>query len=198
MKKRIKIVIWSGGMDSTLLVYELAKKGYNVWAYSFSNGAISRRKEKKEAQARKKFLRFAKSENLTIHHRRIKTKANVGISSIGYSYQGVSLCSVMPYFTNRRDVVFGFVKKDCFWQCSSDFTRAFYSMARVFEYKSIKLSFPWKNFNKMQLGKRFIKSGIPMDCIWVCEKPKKRGNGFIKCGKCLPCRRNPLKKKSYK
>ena len=191
--KKIKIVIWSGGMDSTLLIYDFAKRGYNVWAYSFENIVFNQRKMENESQARKRFLQFAKSEGLIIHHRHIKVRSEVGIGSKGYAFPGISLCTVMPYFVNRCDVVFGFVRGDCFWRCSKDFIRAFYSMSRVFEYKNIRLLFPWKGFNKKQLGRRFIKSGIPEDCIWVCEMPEKRGDDFVKCGKCLPCRRNPLK-----
>lgn len=179
-------------MDSTLLVYELAKKGYNVWAYSFDNNAINQRKVKKENEARKRFLRFAKLEKLNIYHRHIKIKSEIGIASTGYVFQGIILCAVMPYLKENCDIVFGFVRKDCFWKCCKDFTSAFYAMARIFEYKNIKLLFPWKNFTKKQLVQRFMKSGIPIECIWVCENPKRRKTDFIKCGKCLPCKRNYL------
>lgn len=191
---RIKIVIWSGGMDSTLLLYELVCKGYNVWAYSFEHNLMNQAKMEKEDQARKNFLRFLKNKNLTVHHRHIKVKSGVGTTSYGYIFQGTSLCIVMPYFLNNCDIFFGFLKKDCFWECSKDFIGAFYSLSRIFQYQNIKLSFPWKNFNKKQLSQRFIKSGIPKECVWTCEYPKKRKNDWIRCGKCTSCRRDYLNK----
>jgi len=63
-KKCKKLIVWSGGLDSTLLLHTLAKESSKenpVEAFSFDVYFVEKLKTVKEKEARENYLKFAKT-----------------------------------------------------------------------------------------------------------------------------------------
>lgn len=188
-KIRKKLVVWSGGMDSTLLLHQQAKENESedpVEAFSFKVGFLDENKTRKEEQCRRNYLGFAQKQKLKIVHNIININS-VQISEGGFPQQKSWFSFILPYIPDNCDVYFGYIQGDCIWLAVSDFYKIFDEFKYVGGCENSKLYFPFAFKEKWKILKESREAGIPENCFWTCEFPKKRGRGLVPCGKCHPC-----------
>lgn len=195
-----KLVVWSGGMDSTLLLHTQAKgssKENPIEAFSFEPDFIDENKLVKERQARKNYLQYAKSQGFHISDHIITLKADIN-PGYGWSQQKSWFTFILPYVPNDCDVYFGYVQGDCVWLAVSHFYKIFGKYKYLGSFQNSKLHFPFAFKEKWEVLKDYQEEGIPKNCSWTCEHPIKRDKEIIPCGKCHPCITLKMAKKELK
>jgi len=182
-----EVVIWSGGCDSTKILYDLARNSSAnkpVLAISVEHSRTDDLKRKKEEEARKKILKWMKEEGYHIEHETIKVTPDL-MTPTGFNEPSCWVCSVVPYLPSFCNVHFGYIFEDSFWHLKGEFTDTFHSITslRINKY-DIKLFFDLEWTHKKEIIKELKEIGL-FKLIWTCERPKKNGN---MCGKCIPCK----------
>jgi len=192
MSDRKNLVVWSGGMDSTLVLNNLAKKSTSdnpVLAVSFDVSMIHTLKLQQEKLARKEYLRYAKAKNYHIESSVIRiSTTNLGIQSLGWPQQLAWFCFLLPYIPNECDVHYGYIQGDCCWLAVNEF----YNMFKHFQYigsrKETSLNFPLSFKTKREVLQEYKASGLLLRYSWTCEHPIQKGTDKVKpCGRCVPC-----------
>lgn len=184
----IHVVVWSGGMDSTLVLDQVCSANPNkcIWAYTINWDMLSDLKVKKEKEARRNYLSYAKRKGYNIAHRTILVTANMGAPDLGLAQCLAWFSYVIPYLPKKSRLYLGYHSTDNFWKKVnkvSDYVEA----AAAIGGRRITLVYPLQFMGKCEILEEFKSRRIPMSCFWTCEKPKRRGKKIVSCGKCTPC-----------
>ena len=195
------VVVLSGGMDSTTLLYALLEKKHKVKAISFDYG-----------QKHKKELRVAKEtcKMLGVEHQVVKLNTFKGLlkSALtdkkheipeGHYADDVMKQTVVP---NRnmimlsiaigyaislgyRNVAYAAHAGDhaVYPDCRPAFVEAIGKLAEVVDYKPITILTPYLDITKTEVLKKGIDLDVDYSHTWSCYKGKKKACG--KCGTCV-------------
>ena len=213
VKNKKAVVILSGGMDSTTLLYKMIHDGFQCQAVSFDYG-----------QRHKKELEFAKAicEKLSVGHR------IVDVSSINQLLQGSALTSdiavpeghyaeptmkqtVVP---NRNmimislavgyavsleagTVAFGAHAGDhaIYPDCRKEFVKALNKSTMIANYQPVRVIAPFLNLDKGDIAIIGKELGVDFSNTWTCYKGEDKPCG--KCGACVE-RAEAMKKAGVK
>jgi len=184
-----KLVVWSGGLDSTLLLHNLAKNSSEKWpiqTFSFIPDFIDQLKLEKEQEVRKNYLRYAESLGYHIKPHTIKISSST-YPTDGWSQQKSWFSFILPYIPDNCEVNFGYVMGDCVWLAVSNFYKIFQEFKYLGSFENSNLKFPFAFEEKWEVWQKFLEAEIPLDCFWTCEKPRRIRKKIVPCGKCEPC-----------
>ena len=197
------IIILSGGIDSTTLLYDIINQGLDVYAVSFNYG-----------QKHSKELDFAAQtcKKLHVPHKIIDissiTAAGIfGDSSLtsdieipeGHYEEDVMKSTVVPnrnmimlslalaYGISIRSekIYYGAHAGDhaIYPDCRPSFVQKMQEVARVSHYYPIEIEVPYLNINKIDIVKRGTELNVDYSLTWTCYKGKEKACG--KCGSCV-------------
>lgn len=187
-------VMWSGGTDSTLLLYELimAYGAENVFAISYDYPWLLENKKLSEKSHRDLFkskLECMKYMNGNkINHTEIKISHSTITGKHLYASPGGLpqavgwLLSIPIYIPNDSYIYLGSIKDDDLTLHMGDYHKMFESMSNVL-FRNIILREPYLYFDKYQILDKLFQYGL-YDTTWACEMPQEIN---IPCGKCQPC-----------
>ena len=195
---RKSVIILSGGMDSTTVLYDIVEKGFKVEALSFDYG-----------QNHKKELEFAKYHcaHLGIPHKIINLDFSCFKSSLlsgsedipeGHYEDETMKSTVVPF---RNGIMLSYaigyaenIKAHCvligshagdhaiYPDCRESFTKAMSKAAREGTYNGIEIISPFNKLMKWDIVKKGNELNIPYAMTWSCYK-----GGDKHCGKCGTC-----------
>ena len=195
------IIILSGGMDSTTLLYKLLKEGKEVEALSFDYG-----------QRHKKELDFAKitCEKLGVPHKRVNLSflkellynsaltGDIDIPEGHYEDESMKL-TVVPnrnmimasiaigyaVNVNADEVALGVHAGDhaIYPDCRPEFVFALRKIAEIANFKPIEIYAPFLFIDKADIAILGKELGVDYSNTWTCYKGQ-----AIPCGKCGACR----------
>ena len=190
------IVVYSGGCDSTILLYDLAKlygtKKDPIIALSYNHYAPCDIKIKVEKATRKRFKKYCRENKIYINFIEIDSKMsnNRGCFPKGFKsdYQGICqpylwLGGLGTLLMGNYNIYFGYIKSDDFWKFKTEFIEAFKALQKIIVTES-KLFFPLMEDSKESIILELKKQGI-YEYTWHCETPTKSHEA---CGSCTPCR----------
>jgi len=194
------ILIYSGGMDSTTLLYHLIDKGYDVHALSFYYG----QRHKKELSCARDICNLLQIDHDVIN-----------ISDIGKYLKGSSLTDNIPtphghyasenmkvtVVPNRNAIMISiaygiaYSEKAClvatavhagdhfiYHDCRSDFIKSIEKSLQLATDSKISIYAPFLNLSKNEIVKEGKKLHVPYEKTWTCYE-----GGDIHCGKCGAC-----------
>lgn len=195
------VVIYSGGLDSTVLLYELRHQGHDLRALSIDYGQRHRRELASAA---------AICANLGIEHRvadlRSITPLLAGSSLTspemtvpeGHYAEENMKATVVP---NRNMIMLSVaagwaisLKADgvgyaahsgdhaIYPDCRSEFADAVDKAIQLADWHSVKLMRPFVGMSKADVAKRGAQLGVPFAQTWSCYK-----GGTTHCGVCGTC-----------
>ena len=193
-RNRFHYVIWSGGLDSTMLLHELAKQSSEdreVYAISISHTHINKDKEKMESKARSTYMKFAKRKGYHLTHFHIDIDSEAHMYNSGANQACIWLFHALPYIWNYSTVHFGYVSGDEFWHHRNHFVSMFKDLISLRGEMDVCYSFDYEWTKKYQLLDK-AKNQLPDGAFWYCEFPKKKGRRFVPCGKCGCCKRHAM------
>lgn len=185
-----KVVIWSGGLDSTVLLTEIAKKYSTnktpVYAISIISDAIDKFKTEKESEARNRYLEWATKNNLYIKYNEIHVSCKMQPHARGWTQAMLWLCYAYPFIQDNSDVYFGYILGDRVWLAVNSILNIVKELNYI-NHKKVKFQYPFAYVKKWEILDKFLKYKIPTKCVWTCELPIKNKNKIVSCKKCEPC-----------
>lgn len=195
------VIIYSGGLDSTVLLHNLAKENSVVEAVSIDYG-----------QRHSKELAFAKKncENLGINFNLVDlsnlnplfgksalTDVSVDVPEAQYASENIAI-TVVP---NRNMIMLAVASARAmalnadavsyaahsgdhalYPDCTNEFADAMAKAIRLADYAKIELLRPFIEINKAQIVKLGADLGVDFSNTWSCYKGGKKH-----CGKCATC-----------
>lgn len=182
-------VVWSGGLDSTLVLHELIKqKAEDVSTISFVSDTFGSRKQELEKHARISYMKNVSKELIT------NEEIPIVFPYTNIKGKNESLCqqpfmiSLISLFGKPNTIYhFGYHKGDDFFSMHSQHMKVFENISEIMGEKNIKLSFPLKFMNKWEIIDWIEYYGLE-NYVWKCETPENSSNGYSECGDCVPCK----------
>ena len=181
------LLCWSGGCDSTLLLYKLLKSGNkNVRTIAINHHAI-------DAYIQNRTSRMMILRKLARRWLKVKehTELNIRPDCGGdWTHRSMGQPSIwqfnaITYLGEKENLYLGYIKPDCIWHYRTELFTIFENVCRISD-RSGKLLLPLEWYSKGDVIKELIKVGLDK-LVWWCEKPASE-NDFKPCGKCPPCK----------
>lgn len=195
------ILIYSGGMDSTTLLYKLCAEGGRVLCLSFDYG----QRHRKELQSAQKICR-----RLKVLHK------IVDIAVVKNLMEGSALTSKIKvpegHYTSKRMKITVVPNRNMIFlalaiaqavslkfdrvamavhagdhviypDCRPAFIKAMRSVSKIANYQKIDIYTPFLRITKRNIAKIGKRLGVPYELTWTCYKGLKKPCG--KCGACV-------------
>lgn len=190
------LIPWSGGMDSTYLVYKAILAGCRVTTayYKIENNDL---KTKAELEARipmiEYFYQLAREHNTRYSDLGVVFTVDVGHhrNHVGQFTQTPLWVLASAYCAADYDyVAMGFVQNDDTLSWLNEYTRLFNAYKQIqhdfVKPPKVKLIYP---ISKSSKG--VIYHQLPSDLrnkTWTCEEPLEHEGKYYECGNCKPCK----------
>ena len=212
MNKKKAVVIFSGGLDSTTVLYYALHNGYTVHAISYEYGQnhaieIERAKKIIELNSNVKHLivpistKLFSSSSLTGNGLIPKDRPDINREIIPSTYVParnlifLSIAAAYAESNEISDIFIGINSQDYsgYPDCRNDFISSFEKTVNLAtktgrSSNHIKILTPLANLNKkeiIQLGRKF---NVPYDLTWSCYDPLIDVNGNLQpCNHCDSC-----------
>jgi 7-cyano-7-deazaguanine synthase len=194
------VVILSGGMDSTTLLYDRRSRGEEVYPISFFYG----QKHKREIHVAKQtcnklglFYKYLDISALGGIAPSALTRGDIGIPKGGYQDESmkqtvvpnrnmVFLAFATAYAVglDADTVVYGAHGGDhaIYPDCRPAFVDAMEKAIGLCDYKTIKLLVPYLYWTKEEILRRGLELGVDYSLTWTCYE-----GGDLACGQCGSC-----------
>ena len=189
--KHPKIVVWSGGADSTLVVAELAilcqAAGMPLYTMSVDVDYINPDKLRAEKKSRKRVLNLLKKKGFDVRDSHMDIKLDLEFydeedSNCRYSQQFLWEMIALQLAPRNADVFFGFILTDEIWRVAEK-REQFFKFYNEWHYKNLRFHDPYAYQDKVKIFSKLHRLGF-LDYVWTCEDP----NGTKPCGYCTPCK----------
>lgn len=195
------VVILSGGMDSTTLLYEVIENNFEVYALSFNYN----QKHKKELIQAKKTCK-----KLNIPHKIMDLSvlndlapssltrddwevpeghyADENMKETVVPNRNMVMISLATSYAIGIDAEFLFYgahsgDHDIYPDCRSEFVEKLKEAISVCDWSDIELQAPYLDFDKGDIAKIGKDLGVDYSLTWTCYKGKEKACG--KCGACV-------------
>lgn len=194
------VIILSGGMDSTTLLYDLIDQKYNVHAVTFDYG----QKHKKEITYAKKTCEQLKIPQKIINATVLSdlapsslTRSDWNVPEGNYADDNMkqtvvpnrnmvlsSLAAAYAIGIKATHLFYGAHAGDhtIYPDCRPVFVSAMTTAFHVCDWNDLTLSVPYLNWSKGGIVKRGLQLGVDYSHTWTCYK-----GGEKACGKCGSC-----------
>lgn len=195
------VLIYSGGLDSTTLLYKLLHEGDTVRALSFDYG----QRHKKELRAAARICKRLKvphqivdiraAQNLMQNsaltspkiavpegHYQDKTMRATVVPNRNMIFLSLAIAQAVSLKFDRVAIAVHAGDHAIYPDCRPAFIKAMQGAARAANYQKIAIYAPFLHITKRQIAKIGHKMGVPFELTWTCYK------GLNKpCGKCGAC-----------
>jgi len=192
MSKKV-LITWSGGLDSTYLVYKNLKEGNMVIPVylSIENNSIKVENEKKAID---KMYEVFKKLKLEGHLEPIRDDFNLTVSNasnLKFAQIPVWVCGILfSSWDHIDEIQMGYVMNDDAVSYIGDIKKIFRSYKDIIhnEYSNIKLTFPLLKMSKNQIWNE-MPDVLRQETVF-CEEPYEGKD----CGECHTCKRYEYEK----
>jgi len=196
------VLILSGGMDSTTLLYDLKARGHEVKALSFDYGQKHKKELDYAARSCSRLGIEHRIVDLTVITPLISNSSLTGDEEIpeGHYEDETMKSTVVP---NRNAIMLSIAvgwaeneEYDCvsianhggdhaiYPDCRSEFIAAINLAAQLGTYNKIQIHAPYSNISKTDIAEKGLLLDIPFDDVtWSCYVGKEEPCG--KCGTCV-------------
>lgn len=198
----MKVVsIWSGGVDSTTLVWWLRSKGYEVYTLTFDYGQRHRKEILKVKEMSEKYgipniivdlsnikdliSNSALTGNLEVPHAMYDEESQKVTFVPNRNMIMLSIAIGYAYNIGAREVYYGAHGGDhaIYPDCRPEFVKALDLAAYLGNYGKVEVKAPFINMTKDQVVKIGLELGVPYELTWSCYEGGERP--CLRCGTCL-------------
>jgi hypothetical protein len=189
------VVLWSGGLDSTTVLHGLAPKsdGEAVVALAISDHMGAPQAQfKRQARARRNYLKFAKAHKLNVLYQEIQVTGSAMMQGEGFFEGRVEFASlrewqvflpwILPFLRSGDRLFFGYenISRELKVKAITSLLRAYSRLTGW--YKPPTVCIPLVDFMGPYPNPL---PQIPRNCVSSCDEPK----GLKDCGLCNKCYR---------
>jgi len=194
------ILIYSGGIDSTVLLYHLRREGHGVRCLGINYG----QRHLRELEAAKAICGRAKVEYRMADLSALKPllggsalTSDLEVPEGHYAEESMKQTVVPNRNMIMLSVAIGWavsLKSDAvayaahagdhpiYPDCRPEFVEAMNAAAGLCDWRKIRIIHPFINKTKAEIVRRGAELAVPFDMTWSCYK-----GGQIHCGKCGTC-----------
>ena len=191
-----KLVLFSGGFDSTLLLAELVSHAADrecITAFSLDYGITGESKLRREYESQLLIIRELNKlyPKVKIQHETINIYFNYGRDYIqnvkGLTQPIFWISNMIPFLKDRDELYLGYIREDQAILQEQNIYDLFNAANRIQENKDIHLKLPNKYYDKCDIIEQLILRypSLLEYCI-SCESAAYDGIGKV-CGNCTPC-----------
>lgn len=191
-----KLLLFSGGFDSTLLLAELvshAKDDDCITAFSLDYGITGESKLRREYESQLLIIRELNKlyPKVKIKHETVSIYFNYGRDYIqnvkGLTQPIFWISNMIPFLKDGDELYLGYIREDQAILQEQNIYDLFNAANRIQENKDIHLKLPNKYYDKCDIIEQLILNypSLVEYCI-SCEDEYYNGIGKV-CGKCVPC-----------
>jgi len=195
------VVIYSGGIDSTTLVYELLKGGSSLHCLSIDYGQRHRREleaaqsicadlriphEVADLRTLSKFLGSNSQTDFEVavpegHYTEESMKQTI-VPNRNMLMLSVALSWAVSI--NADGVAYGAHAGDhaIYPDCRPEFVESMQRAAALCDWQNMQLLAPYVSLSKEEIVRKGLQLGVPYEKTWSCYK-----GGALHCGKCGTC-----------
>lgn len=190
----MSIVLFSGGCDSTLVLYNLLMNDYKtgnnfttITALSINHCQIIANEQNKKA--RENFRGEIRKRGLDhlVSFCDVDINSTCGsihsIGEYGLSQPIIWSAIAMLYMHFDDTIYLGYHRGDDFWEYRTEFENIILNVCKICD-KKINIEYPLRGMEKSEIIQTLKDRGL-YDICWYCEYPTSDNNP---CGKCVPCR----------
>jgi len=195
-------ILFSGGLDSTYLVYSLLKdpniSSIKLIYVEIQNNVEKIKVEKIQLPKIISLLKKYDENNKIVDAENIKGEnvyytvhytCYINCESNNLDFKQLPLWIQASLYAVTDEIYIGYVQNDDAISYLKDFKKIWKS------YKSINSSLPKLKFPLYKTSKEYIIENLPIDLfeeVFSCEQPiiNKKEKTFIDCGCCVPCKKN--------
>lgn len=195
------ILVYSGGMDSTTLLYDLVARKDVIECISFDYGQ-RHKKELASASYICKILRVPHkivdiknvralmrgsaltSKNIKIPegHYKDKSMRTTVVPNRNMMFLSLAVAYAISKNFDRVAIAVHAGDHAIYPDCRPEFIAAMNAATKIADYKSIKIYAPYLNKTKKGIAKIGTKLSVPFEKTWTCYK-----GGKLPCQKCGAC-----------
>lgn len=197
----MSLICWSGGLDSTLVLYRMAKElrdgtvyhPHGVRALTIVHPQVSCHFAS-AAACRKSLVDFFSKHGLVISYLTVEVKQNAQswkhenlLAGGGNPQALLWLTTAVNYLEENESLYTGYIRGDDYWHHADQFRAAFDSLQRL-GGKTGGMWHPLEWESKADVIKATKDAGLYRHCWW-CEEtaPKVVRGKAVPCGKCKSC-----------
>lgn len=194
------VIILSGGLDSTTLLYDIISQGYEVKAISFNYGQKHKKELLGAIKTCKKLNIEHKILNLDVlnqiapsaltrddweipegHYedenmkQTVVPNRNMVMLSLATSYGVAEKVDKLFYGAHAGD-------HEIYPDCRKEFVDKMADVISICDWHSVSLEAPYWSFTKGDIVRRGIELGVPYEDTWTCYKGLEKACGV--CGSC--------------
>lgn len=192
------VLILSGGLDSSTLLYHLINKEYEINALSFNYGQKGHEELKRAAKICE--LNNIKHKIIDIQNivevfskSSLTSKENTNTSSpkdtVVPSRNTILLSLATAYAISNdcEEVYYGAIADDVgdYPDTTLEFLSAMNELNKVNNYEYVPIHAPFVGFTKEEVVKKALELDVPIDLTFSCYQPKEDGTP---CGECISCK----------
>jgi 7-cyano-7-deazaguanine synthase in queuosine biosynthesis len=185
----MSLVCWSGGCDSTLVLYDLAIKATKedpVRALSIVSPQFPAIEAQRHARERiKQWLKKKKVPLIDYNEVELKydNRSDFSMETGGGLIQPATWIPIAATFLKEKeDLYLGYIRGDDFWHYQAQAYWAFKYLQEISRKQGVlKTPLEWQT--KDDVIRKLKEIGLFKLC-WTCERPSPKEKS---CGKCVPC-----------
>lgn len=187
----MSLVLWSGGLDSTLALYlensyveRMNSPDSGLRTITINHYAVGQYKEQKAAREKLKKLLNKKGVHFDSIEVSIKSRA-LAHGGENLMQPPIWLSQALVYLRPGETLVLGWIRTDDVWRHMDNIKKVFDSILGIMGKRDCTLHIPLEPYYKHDVLQEMKKLKLASACWW-CEQPTNAGK---QCKKdCQPCR----------
>ena len=201
LKAKEIIVLWSGGCDSTLLLYTYGymiknndAKSVKLYTLSYDLDFVNPKKRERELEARKKIKEILAKDGITFDNITINITHDFTGNDFynergnrefgGLPLQLINSTYALALAHPDAKVLVGFLRQDCAMIAIDQFEKMVKAWNKI-SGKRLDFVLPLKHFTKESVIEDLLRINPKLyESTWYCEFPTYNNKP---CGNCVPC-----------
>lgn len=193
MIEKKKLLVWSGGMDSTAVLLNCCNSNISIDTLYINQSNVDEGKRQQEKKSREVILKAIRETwklEWEINDYEVCIGAISGMG-VGLSQPALWMFASAIFFNIHKyeSIVFGYVRGDDFWHRKHEFLNAFNYTFMLYSGRNVipHVEFPLEWDTKEEIVSNvYVNNSVTREVfgkIWTCEEPEEGKE----CGKCKPC-----------
>jgi len=187
----MSVVLFSGGCDSTLVLYDLAMQRlknpqyYNLIALSITHDQVPAliQQQKAREKIKEEFIKRELSNYIQFIDIDIKQTGGGICHASGIMQPTIWITTASLYVATKDTIYLGYHKGDDYWMYKTEAELSLKNFCNIQDKREVSIEYPLSGMTKANIIRNLRDRGL-YDLVWYCENPTSDDKP---CGRCYPC-----------